>query len=122
MRTLSGFSILWFFLVALLAGQSSVTPTFKSILVSSGLGHLNDDEMGKVESLLDGMTKASITISKEKTEGYDSVVDFLRSQGYEPELVVIGRESGKDVLIVGKTLRECTLDIPSDLSLTRFRN
>lgn len=124
MKTSLAITIAAVLLAASVVAQSRVTPTFRLILENSGLGHLSADDMAKVENFLDGMNKATTASSREKAEAMDSVVDYLKAQGFEPELVMLGRQNERDILIVGKVLREFTTDIPLNLSLriSQFRS
>jgi hypothetical protein len=101
-----------------LIAQSKVTEVFRTTLRLQGLGHLAPDDMAKVEDLLVGLNRAHDKIAREKVEAYDSVVEYLEGEGFTPELVMMGRRGDKDLLIVGRTLRYATTDVPLTLGVT----
>lgn len=103
------------------AQRGKVTPMFKTILEVNGLGHLSPDDMNKVEDLLVGMNRAHENTNREKTEGYDSIVDYMKAKGYTPEMVTFTTFGRTEVVIVGRVLRYFTTDVPFGLS-SRNRN
>ncbi len=104
--------------------QGKVTPTFRQILQSYDLGHLRVEDMGKIEDLLDGMNKASTGICRDKAEELDSVLAYLKTQGWQEERVVLGRRDDRWVLVAGGQLAflRYTADLPLIFDISGFRN
>lgn len=96
--------------------------SFADLLAVAGLLHLSDEDKARVESLVRGLNNATTTDSQEKAEAFDSVVGFLRGQGFEPELVMASIRDGQPILIVGRIIREFTTDIPASLSPSNWEN
>ena len=96
--------------------------SFEDLLAVAGLLHLSAEDKTRVESLVLGLNNATTTDSQEKAEAFDSVVGFMRGQGFEPELVMASLRDGQPILIVGRILREFTADIPMSLSTEGWEN
>ena len=96
--------------------------TFGDLLTVAGLDHLSPEDKEKVESLVLGLNQAATSDSQEKAWAFDSVVGFLQSQGFAPELVMSSIRDGQPILIVGRVLREFTADIPDTLRQVDWEN
>jgi hypothetical protein len=96
--------------------------SFEDLLAVAGLEHLSTDDKSRVERLVLGLNQATTTDSQEKAGAFDSVVDFLRGQGFEPELVMASNRDGQPILIVGRIIRAFTADIPASLSAADWEN
>ena len=96
--------------------------TFEAVLNRAGLGHLTDEDKERVQALLLGLNNATTSESKEKAGAFDSVVGYLREQGFAPELVMTGIRDGQPILIIGRILRAFTTDIPATLTAGEWEN
>ncbi len=116
------FSLILLFSIIIAADAATVTASFKVILTQRGLGHLSVKDMAKIEELLDGMNKATTTIHAEKAEAFDSIEEYMRKQGFEPDRVFVTRCHDKEALVVGKTFPQVTTEIPISLKISSLRN
>jgi hypothetical protein len=96
--------------------------TFDDLLSIAGLAHLSAEDKERVQNLLQGLNRAAISDSEEKAGAFDSIVDYLQAQGFEPELVMSSVRDQQPILIVGRILREFTVDIPESLSTGEWKN
>ena len=96
--------------------------SFDDLLTVAGLQHLNTDDRDKVERLLLGLNQATTAESREKATAFDSVVGYLESQGFAPELIMSSMRDGQPILILGRIVRVFTADIPASLRSRDWRN
>jgi hypothetical protein len=103
-------------------GEPHRDPSFSDLLAVAGLEHLSAEDQSKIERLVLGLNQATTTDSQEKAEAFDSVVGFLREQGFEPELVMASSRDDQPILIVGRILRQFTADLPATLPAADWKN